>query len=280
MLNALSIDVEEWYHAELVRHHVDGEPVPQTLDAVGPILALLDRYDTKATFFFVGEVALRYPDLVRNLRHAGHEIGCHGMTHKPLWGMEPEDLRGELVAYREVMRGLVGEGEIIGYRAPTFSVREDMGWVFRMLKGFGYRYDSSVFPIRMPLYGVHDCPSGPYHPSAHDVTIEDPDETFLEFPMSVYRIGRWKIPVCGGAYLRAIPSIVLRWMLKGINRANQPFVLYLHPWETYPATPRVRGMSAMARSVTYYNISATLSKLERLLRSFRFAPLREVMGLV
>ena len=279
MLNALSIDVEEWYHAELVRQRVSDQPESQVAASLEPILRLLDGYGTKATFFLVGEVASRHPDLIRDLRRAGHEIGCHGMTHRPLWEMGPEDLQAELAAYREAMNGLVEGREIIGYRAPTFSLREDMGWVIRTLKEFGYQYDSSVFPVRTPLYGVRDCPPGPYHPSLRDVTIEDRDESFLEFPMSVYRIGRWKIPVCGGVYLRAIPFAPLRWMLGGINRTRQPFVLYLHPWETHPATPRIRGMSLLAQSVTYYNLSSTLSKLERLLRSFRFGPVREVMGL-
>lgn len=279
MLNALSIDVEEWYHAELVRRYVTDEPKPQVLDAIRPLLTMLNGHDIRATFFVVGEVALRYQDLIRNLHRDGHEIGCHGMTHRPLWEIGPEDFQRELVAYREAMQGLVEDGAIIGYRAPTFSVRADMGWVFRILKEFGYRYDSSIFPFRTSLYGVDDCPAGPYHPSLRDVTVADPDEVFWEFPMTVYRVGRWKIPVCGGAYLRAVPLFALCRMLKRINRAGQPFVLYLHPWETYTATPRVRNMPRLARLVTYYNIGATLSKLEGLLRSFRFAPLREVMKL-
>jgi len=276
-LNALSFDVEDWYHAELIRHNLEGEPRPQVEEATHPILALLDRYGVRATFFVVGEVAAMHPNLIGEIGKAGHEIACHGMSHRPLWEMEPNDFRQELEAFAEVMEEIVDMKDIVGYRAPTFSLDNERRWAIEVLKEHGYRYDSSIFPLRTYLYGVNGCPASPYHPSEADITVDAGAGDLVEFPLSALRIGSLALPVCGGFYLRAIPYPFLRWALRRINRQGQPFVLYMHPWETFRDTLRLRSLSPLSRFVTYYNINSTLSKLERLLSTFRFAPLRDVL---
>lgn len=276
-LNALSFDVEDWYHAELIRHNLEGEPRPQVEECTRPILALLELYGIRATFFVVGEVAVLHPSLIREIGAAGHEIACHGMSHRPLWDMQPDDFRQELEAFVGVVGESVDTTDVVGYRAPTFSLDNERRWAIGVLKEYGYRYDSSIFPVRTPLYGVDGCPAGPYYPSEVDITVDAGEGDFVEFPLSALRIGNLAIPVCGGFYLRAIPYPFLYWALRQINRQGQPFVLYMHPWETCRDTVRVRSLSPLSYFVTYYNISSALHKLERLLATFRFAPLREVL---
>jgi len=276
-LNALSFDVEDWYHAELIRHNLKGEPRPQVEEATRPILSLLEHYGVRATFFVVGEVAALHPNLITKIGAAGHEIACHGMSHRPLWDMEPDDFRQELEAFAEAVGEIVDMKNVVGYRAPTFSLDNERRWAIEVLKEYGYRYDSSIFPMRTYLYGVDGCPASPYHPSEADITVDAAEGNFVEFPLSALRIGSLAVPVCGGFYLRAIPYPVLLWALHRINQQEQPFVLYMHPWETFRDTTRLRSLSPLSRFVTYYNIGSTLSKLERLLSTFRFAPLREVL---
>jgi len=274
MLNALSIDVEEWYHPELVRPYVaQDNAVSQVEAAIWPILPLLRRYDVRATFFWVGEVAEAMPDLVAEIANMGHEIGCHGMTHRTLQELRPDGLRAELAAYEKVMAS-IGVSDVTGFRAPTFSLDNRTRWAIPILGEFGYKYDSSIFPMRNYLYGVPDCPPTPYRIGGDDVTCPDARGDLWEFPMSAWRLGRWKVPVSGGFYMRIAPAFVLRILLARVNARGWPFVIYLHPWETYAATPRLRELSWLPRWITYTNLEKTLAKLESLLRAFPFTTVR------
>lgn len=277
-LHALSIDVEEWYHAELVRARVPAESrVSQALEATTPILQLLARYGAKATFFVVGEVAQACPKLVREIVRQGHELGCHGFSHRPLWEMTPAILAQELREYQMLMREIIGAAvELAGFRAPTFSLDVRTAWAVDVLAEFGYRYDSSVFPCKTYLYGVANAPDTPYRLSSADVSRPDPAGRLIEFPMSVCRIGGVRIPVSGGAYLRLLPMPVLEACLRRIER-ERPFVLYVHPWEVYPKTPKV-SLPLRDSLVTYHNRDGVLKKLERLITRFDLAPLRVVLA--
>ncbi len=278
MLNALSIDVEDWYHPELIRSHVTpGEFESQVRAATAPILALLRRYDVHATFFIVGELIPRVPDLVAEIAAAGHEIGCHGMSHRPLNALVPDDLRAELASYAKAI-SFLPDVVVKGFRAPTFSLDNETRWAVPILHEFGYEYDSSIFPVRNYLYGVTDCPPTPYQLGAQDVTQPDPEGRLWEFPMSAWRCGGWKMPISGGFYLRATPWPVLRTLLRKVNASGAPFVIYLHPWETHAETPRVSGISPLSRWLTYYNIGSALTKLERLLQTFAFTTVASALA--
>ncbi len=278
MLNALSIDVEDWYHPELIRSHVTpGEFESQVRAATAPILALLRRCGVRATFFIVGELIPRVPDLVAEIAAAGHEIGCHGMSHRPLNALVPDDLRAELASYAKAI-SFLPDVSVKGFRAPTFSLDNETRWAVPILHEFGYEYDSSIFPVRNYLYGVADCPPTPYRLGAQDVTRHDPEGKLWEFPMSTWRCGGWKMPVSGGFYLRATPWPVLRTLLQRVNASGAPFVIYLHPWETHAETPRVSGISPLSRWLTYYNIGSALAKLERLLQSFTLSTLSDALA--
>lgn len=279
MLNALSIDLEEWFHAELVRPRAMPDPERRVERAVEPILALLERYGVQATFFVVGDVVRHHPELVRRIYQAGHEIGCHGWSHRPLWALTPEDFAAELDAFDQDAASVVPVDEVIGFRAPTFSVDGRTAWAIDLLQQHGFRYDSSIFPVRNYLYGMDGAPRGPYRPTSGELSADHEEGILIEFPMTACHVAGLRIPVSGGFYLRAIPLPVLRHLLARVNASDHPFVLYLHPWEGDAGTPRLRGLSPVTRFVTYYNQGGTLRKLEKLLQSFQFAPLRDVLQL-
>jgi len=280
VLNALSIDLEDWFHAELVRPHVKHDPPARRVEwAVEPILALLDRHAVKATFFVVGDVLRHHPELIVRIHAAGHEIGCHGWTHRMIHSLVPERFAWEIDTFDREAAKILPVEEIVGFRAPSFSVDQESAWALDILRQRGYLYDSSVFPIRTFLYGVDGCPTRPYRPTSSELTIDHADGAFLEFPMSALRVAGLNIPVSGGFYLRATPIALLRELLARVNRRGDPFVIYAHPWETDGETPRVRGLSPISRFITYHNLGGTLKKLETLLTRFEFGPLRRVLGI-
>lgn len=279
MRNALSIDVEEWYHAELIRQHLGDEPLAsQVREATRPLLALLDRYQVQATFFIVGQVMADAPDVAQEIAAQGHEIGCHSMSHRMLGDLSPDAFRAELASFRDTADRL-GLHHIEGFRAPTFSMDQRTSWIVPTLGQFGYRYDSSIFPLRNYMYGVTDAPLTPYPLDEDDISrpARDTDDRLWEFPMSVWQRGLLKMPVSGGFYMRMLPWPLLRALLTDINRQGRPFVIYLHPWETYAKTPRL-PLPALSRWITYANSGSMMLKLERLLQRFQCGPVRQVLS--
>ena len=285
MLNALSIDLEDWFHAELVRPLVQpklggGWPKRRVIWAVEPILIMLRRFGVRATFFVVGDVMRHNPELIERIHGEGHEIGCHGWSHRTLWSLDPARFAWELQEFDRDASSVLDPQEIVGFRAPTFSLDERTSWAWNILRQHGFRYDSSVFPMHTGLYGVDDSPPGPYRPSADELTLDHPPQEngdLIEMPMTVYRYAGFRIPISGGFYLRAIPLFVLRHLMGRVNAQGYPCVLYVHPWEGDLETPKMRGLSLGKRLATYHNIGTTMGKLEALLERFDFAPLREVL---
>ena len=276
-INALSIDLEEWYHSELVGGKRSS--FSQATESTQPILDLLDRYQTKATFFVVGEVAEQNPRLIQSIFERGHEIGCHTFSHTLVWELGENLFRQELERFQSVMERILGKIKIKGFRAPCFSIDNRNKWALRVLADFGYQYDASIFPLKInPLYGISGAPIRPYRISFEDVRREDPQSPLMEFPMCPLRIGGLKIPIAGGFYLRMLPSRFLSWGLKRINQ-SQPFILYVHPWESYEKTPRFK-LPLYKRIISYYGIDSVMIKLEHLLKGFLFARVDRVLGLV
>lgn len=276
MINALSIDLEDWYHAELAAGR--RASFSQAAEATQPVLDLLDRYQTKASFFVVGEVAERNPDLIRTVFQKGHEIGCHTFSHKLLWSLDETLFREELERFHAVMKKILGEVKIKGFRAPCFSIDNRNRWALRVLADFGYQYDASIFPLKInPLYGIRGAPTRPYRISFEDVRKEDPRSPLMEYPFCPLMIGRLKIPISGGVYLRILPIPLLHWGLRRINR-SQPFLVYFHPWEGYENTPKLK-LPLYNRLIFYYGISSALKKLEFLLKHFKFTRVDHLLGL-
>jgi len=276
MLNALTVDLEDWYHPELVcRRLPAGEQEAQIETSTQLLLNLFRERGVKATFFALGEIAERCPRLIETIVAHGHELACHGMRHKPLWQMAPGEFRSELHEFAGVMETAAPGVEIIGFRAPTFSLDNRTRWALEVLAEFGYSYDSSLFPFKNPVYGVANCPLAPYRPSLEDVTVADSGGAVIEFPMSVCVWGGLKVPVSGGFYLRVLPFDLVRFCLRQINQ-QRPFTIYVHPWEAYQGTPR-QPLPFLSRFITYHNIGAMMQRLAALLDAFAFAPMRVVL---
>lgn len=278
MLNALTIDLEYWYNPEFVKEYYHPENMnegDQIVEAATPLLNLLDRYDTKATFFVLGVVAEEHPELIKIIHEKGHEIGSHAYSHKTLYELGKEDFEEEIKLSVELLMEITNE-KPIGFRAPSFSIDNSTRWAFEILEQYEFKYDSSIFPIKTKLYGVYDAPLQVYKPSKDDMTKEDSEGCITEFPLTVVKIGG-NIPISGGFYLRAIPFRLLKFLMVKVNK-TRPAVIYVHPWETYAKTPRL-NLPMLSRLITYYGIDSALKKLEGLLENFKFAPMKEVLGL-
>ena len=284
MLNALSIDLEYWYSAELVRKFA-AESAEKRLDLIAemtrPILDLLDGFGVSATFFVLGVVAEEHPEVVEEIYESGHEIGSHAYSHKTLYELGRERFEEEIKLSVELLRGITKE-KPVGFRAPSFSVDNSTRWAFEVLERYGFKYDSSVFPIRTRLYGVPNAPVQIYKPLKEEITKEDPERDeggIIEFPLTVVKLVGRNIPVSGGFFLRVLPLKILKSALKRVNaKERRPAVIYLHPWEVYAETPRL-NLPLSSRFITYYGIGSAKKKLEGLLRCFKFAPMKEVLRL-
>jgi peptidoglycan-N-acetylglucosamine deacetylase len=276
IINAMSIDLEEWYHSELVEGKRSA--FSQAAEATKPILDLLDRYQTKASFYIVGEVAEQNPRLIQSIFERGHEIGCHTFSHTLLWKLSEPLFREELEHFHSVMERILGKIQIKGFRAPCFSLDNRSKWALRVLSDFGYQYDASIFPAKInPLYGIRGAPTYPYRISFEDVRKENPKSPLIEFPFPLLTVGRLKIPISGGIYLRIFPLPFIYWGLKRMNR-SRPFLIYHHPWESYEKTPRLK-LPFYNRIISYYGASSALKKLEFLLGHFKFARVDRILGL-
>lgn len=267
MKNILTIDVEELFHAEYVRNLREKGNIFRTPSTMPKILRLLDDHNTKATFFVVGELAEKYPRLVKEIIDRGHEVAFHSYDHRPLWEKNPGQLEKEIERFNELLMSTTGDRSL-GFRAPSFSLDNKTRWALEVLENTGILYDSSVFPTWTPLYGITDVPVNPYKPSKDDITVEDIGAKLWEFPLAVYSLLGFRIPAAGGFYLRFVPSLVWR-AIKKMNQLGSPAVIYVHTWELDSDTPRLR-LSPYKSFVTYHNLEKTAELLKRLLHDFPF----------
>jgi len=272
--NALVIDVEYWHSPELLRGHVIGKKPDQIRQSLGPILELLDRYKLRATFAILGIVAEDHPELVREIYDMGHEIASHSWSHRTLYDLGKDNFECEIKKSIGLISSITGERPI-GFRAPSFSINESTKWAFEVLEDYRFKYDASIFPIKTMLYGVPNAPVQIYHPSHEDITKNDPNGKIIEFPMTVLKYGG-KIPISGGFYLRALPFWFLKFGIKKVNE-ERPAIIYVHPWETYEGTPRLK-LPLYQNFITYYNMKSTISKLEGLIRAFKFYSISDVLN--
>ena len=263
--NILSIDVEEIFHAEYVRHANVKKMVYRTPQNIPMILELLRERDVKATFFVVGELAESFPEVVGMIMDEGHEVAFHGWSHIPLWDLNPENFRQEVIRFKKL------HPSCVGFRAPSFSLNNDTKWALKVIKDENFRYDSSVFPAWTPLYGIRRAPQKPYMPSLDDVSKEgDANYGIIEFPLSVYRFLGFKLPIAGGFWLRFLNVRVIKKGIQKMNEEGIPAVLYIHNWELDPCTPRLR-LNPYKSFVTYHGIEKTEKLLKCLLREFHFS---------
>jgi polysaccharide deacetylase family protein (PEP-CTERM system associated) len=269
MKNALTIDLEDYYHVSAFREQIptaewssQQSRVERSTDF---LLNLLDETGSKATFFTLGSVAEQHPRLVQRVAERGHEIGCHSLRHRIVYEMTPQEFREDTRRAKQLLEDLTGCA-VRGYRAPSFSITRDSFWAFEILVELGFTFDSSIFPLRHPNYGMPDSPRQPYRLNTCHGSI-------VEFPMTTLEFIRYRSPFGGGAYFRLLPYWYTRWGMRFLNRSEQrPVCVYLHPWELDPEQPRIAGKLS-SRFRHYLGLRNTAAKFRNLLRDFQFSPL-------
>lgn len=270
MINALSVDVEDYYQVSAFRSIVkftDWSRYESRLASnIDKLLTILAEEGVRATFFILGWVAENYPEIVRRIRAAGHEIASHGYAHRLVYEQKPDEFLSDFKKSLDITERITGN-KILGFRAASFSITKETLWALDILKQQGLKYDSSIFPIVHDLYGIPDAPRYPYRVS----------EDFWEFPMSTVQIMGRNLPLGGGGYLRLYPYCLTRWGIRRINREGKPAIVYLHPWELDPHQPRIEG-SFFSKLRHYQNLRRTEGILRSLCRDFKFATVREVLG--
>jgi polysaccharide deacetylase family protein (PEP-CTERM system associated) len=269
--NILCVDVEDWYHPEYLRSNAKNE-VERITVSFSKTLDLVEESNANATFFVVGEIAERHPEILDQIFDNQHEIAFHGYHHDPLWTLDADALRKEIEKYDSLVRSNTGE-KCIGFRAPSYSMESRTSWALDVLEEQRYVYDSSIFPLRTPLYGVRGAPITPYHPSSKNITQQDERRKLIEFPALVYPILGLRVPAGGGFYLRLLPVYLIDKAIRKMNKNGFPAVLSFHPWELDDCTPRLT-LAPLKSFVTYYNLKATKRKLRSLVSRFRFTSFR------
>lgn len=264
MVNAMTIDVEDYFQVSAFAPHIartswdDREcRIERNMDR---ILAMLAAQDTKATFFTLGWIAERYPQLVRRIVDGGHELASHGYGHERASDLTEAAFLDDITRAKAILEDLGGVA-VRGYRAPSFSIGKGNLWAFDALLSAGYRYSSSIYPIRHDHYGMPDAPR-----RAHEVR-----PGLLEVPISTVRLFDRNLPSSGGGYFRLFPYALSRWMLNRVNIADQQSgIFYFHPWEIDVDQPRVDGISSKTRFRHYVNIGRMERRLAQLLKDFRW----------
>lgn len=274
--NAMSVDVEEHFQVSAFEAIVDratwGDHPSRVADNTERLLDLFDTVGVRATFFVLGWVAERYPEIVRSLDARGHEVGCHGFSHKLVHTQSPEEFREELARARAILQDACGQ-EVAGHRAASFSIGRGNLWALDVIAECGFTYDSSLFPVVHDRYGIPGGPRG-----LHRVRTPS-GATLVELPPSTVRIGGAVLPVAGGGYLRIYPEWVNRWAIRRLNDVERmPAVVYLHPWEVDPGQPRVDALPFSTRLRHYTGLSKLRGRLERLAREFAFGTMADVIA--
>ena len=271
----MTVDVEDYFHVAALAHSIDRsrwEEMEYRAEAsTRRLLDLFEQHDIRGTFFVLGWVAKRSPELVREIQRRGHEVASHGMSHKLVYNQTPEEFARETYEAKALLEDIIG-APVIGYRASTYSITRRCLWALDILKEAGFAYDSSIFPIRHDLYGIPDAPQVPSR-------IDTPKgASIVEFPMSTAPMFGARIPVSGGGYFRLLPYWLTRAGLSKLNmQLGRPFIFYLHPWEIDPEQPRVRT-SWKSRVRHYTNLDRCEARLRRLIQEFRFGRVRDVLA--
>lgn len=272
--NAMSVDVEDWFQVRAfhsVIRRADWERLPRRVEAnTDRVLDLFAGAGLRATFFTLGWVARRHPALVRRIVAAGHELAGHGWDHALVGELGEAAFRADIRRTKSVLEDIAGV-PVVGYRAPTFSITPTATpWAHAALADEGYRYSSSVFPIRHDLYGAPDAPRGPHRPRPDGV---------LELPMTTLRVFGRNLPCSGGGWFRLVPYPVFRAGLRRLNRAEgQPGIFYFHPWEMDPDQPRVREAGRLSRFRHYTGLATMAGRLKDLLSDFAWGRMDEVFA--
>lgn len=264
-VHLFSIDLEDYFQVSAFEHLAP----PPTWDRYPSrvehntrrLLALLAEHGATATFFTLGWVAERVPELVRDIVAAGHEVASHSHLHRRITSLSPEEFRQDLRRSRDVLEQVIGR-RVIGFRAPSFSIVPRVAWAWDILAEEGFVYDSSAFPIVRPGYGNPGSPRDPY-------LIHTPSGPLEQYPLATVAVGRLRLPAAGGAYLRILPSALVDAAIRGATRRGAPAMCYIHPWEIDAEQPRM-PVGLLTRMRHYTGLAQVHARLSRLLAGAAF----------
>lgn len=267
VINAMTVDVEDYFHVSAFAGIVRQEDWPRFESRVEAnthkLLEIFTANHVSATFFILGWIAERNATVVKIIQEAGHEIACHGYAHKLVYESTPEEFRHDVRRAKNILEDLSGH-PVVGYRAPSFSIVKSSLWALDILVEEGFRYDSSIFPIRHDRYGIPDAHRFPHRCRTRN------GNGLVQFPISTLRVLGCNIPMGGGGYFRLLPYAATRRAIQGLNKTlRRPAVMYIHPWELDPDQPRMPG-PLVGRFRHYVNLQKTERKLHRLLHDFSF----------
>ncbi|BBM84817.1 XrtA system polysaccharide deacetylase [Candidatus Uabimicrobium amorphum] len=273
MRNIMSVDVEDYFHVanfanKISLHDWDSYPL-RVEQNTQRILQIFAQHNVQATFYVLAWVAERCPQLVREICQQGHELACHGYAHQLIYEQGPQAFREDIKKAKCILEDISGE-QVIGYRAPSYSITNKSLWAIDILYEEGFRYDSSIFPTHHDRYGIPQA-------KRHRHLVKYNTHALQEFPPSTVPIGKWNFPIAGGGYFRLFPYSITKKSIEFNNREQQPFVFYLHPWEIDPQQPRIKGISATKRFRHYVNLHSTEKKLRRLVQDFSFTYTKEYL---
>ena len=270
--NAMTVDVEDYFQVSAFEPYVARSTwdkqecrVERNVDR---ILQLFDRHGVKATFFTLGWIAERYPQMIRRMVEQGHEVASHGWSHVRVTQQDPTAFRQDVGRTKHLLEDLSGK-EIIGYRAASYSIGASNLWALDVLRETGYQYSSSIYPIKHDLYGMPEAPRFAFRPG---------DSDFLEFPVTTVKIGNKNLPCGGGGWFRLVPYAGMRWAMRRVNDVDlESAIFYFHPWEIDPDQPRQTGIDAKTRFRHYLNLGRMEARLDRLLGDFSWGRMDEVL---
>jgi polysaccharide deacetylase family protein (PEP-CTERM system associated) len=264
--NAMTIDVEDYFQVSAFAPYIDRASWPERecrVEAnIERILAVLAKGGVQATFFTLGWIAERYPAMVRRIVAGGHELASHGYGHLRASDQSRAEFDDDIIRSKKLLEDIGGQ-QVIGYRAPSFSIGQDNLWALDALKEAGYRYSSSIYPIAHDHYGMPDAPRFAFYPNGPD--------GLLEVPITTVRLMQKNLPAGGGGYFRLLPYSISRWMMNKVNRDDrQPAIFYFHPWEIDPGQPRPDGVGAKSRFRHYVNLERMEGRIARLTEDFQW----------
>ncbi|MGA1841309.1 MAG: XrtA system polysaccharide deacetylase [bacterium] len=302
-INSLTIDIEDYFQVSNFSRVINFSDWDRYECRVERntfyILNILNEFKVKATFFVLGWIAERYPNLIKNIHKEGHEIASHGYSHKLLTLQTFNEFREDVKKSKRILEDITGK-DVIGYRAPSFSLSQKSLWALEILKEEGFKYDSSIFPLRWYRFNTSkkfrfpfivngnlsnflDCPNN-FNKLIKPLDVNDSidffNEFIIEFPISTIKIFINNFPVAGGGYFRLFPYQFIKWGFKKINiQEKKPFIFYIHPWEFDKDQPSIKGISFLSKFRHYINLNKTEGKIKKLLKDFNFSRAIDVLGI-
>ncbi len=272
LVNAMTVDVEDYFQVSAFEKHIsrdDWDRIPCRVEAnTHRILELFDRKQVKATFFTLGWIAERYPEMTRAIVENGHELACHGYSHTRVTQQSREQFQEDVDRSKKLLEDIAGV-EVKGYRAASYSIGAENLWALDVLEDKGFAYSSSIYPIKHDLYGMPEAPRFAFKPCRPD--------GLLEIPITTVQFGNRKLPCGGGGYFRLLPYPLYKWALSRVNCLEQQAgVFYFHPWEIDPDQPKQNGIGLKTRVRHYLNLSRMEQRLNRLLDDFEWSTMEHV----